>query len=225
MAVADFLLPADAPARAGLREARVRRVSSRADRRLAAALRRRDPQALRTVHETYGGAVSGLLRSMLPDPATAEDVYQHVLTEVWTRGAGYEPERASVITWLLTIARSRALDELRRRVPEPLDPQAGHSREPRVPSADDELLERWRMAGLLRLLPAEDAEVLRLRFYAGLTQSEISDRTGIALGTVKTRMVRGLERLRALLDEEEARGAGPGRRRSAPAPRPGRVTT
>jgi RNA polymerase sigma factor (sigma-70 family) len=68
----------------------------------------------------------------------------------------------------------------------------------------DALLERWRVAHMLSKLRAEEAELLRLRFYEGLTQTEIAERTGIALGTVKMRMVAALERLRGLIDAEES---------------------
>jgi RNA polymerase sigma-70 factor (ECF subfamily) len=74
-----------------------------------------------------------------------------------------------------------------------------------TPSEVDAMLERWRLADLLERLPAEEALTLRLRFYEELSQSEIADRTGIALGTVKSRMVAGLARLRTMLIEEGAR--------------------
>jgi RNA polymerase sigma-70 factor (ECF subfamily) len=177
------------------------RTATRAERRLAAGLRARDARALEAVHAQFGATVFGFLVQRLRDRAAAEDVFQQVLTEVWRRGAEYDPGRASPLTWILTIARSRCIDELRRRRPDPVDPQAL----PDAPGAapDDELLGRWRMSHLLGRLPADERGLLELRFYGELTQVEIADRTGIALGTVKARMVRALERLRELLDEEE----------------------
>lgn len=179
------------------------RPATRAERRLATALRRGEERALRDVHAQFGAAVFGYLVSVLHDRAAAEDVFQQVLLEVWRRGAQYDPERASLVTWILTIARSRAIDELRRRRPEPLDPAALVD-EPDGPPPQDAALERWRIAHLLAQLPESERHLLQLRFYSGLSQSEISDRTGLAMGTIKSRMVRGLERLRALLDAEEA---------------------
>lgn len=156
--------------------------------------------------ETHGRAVLGYLAQLLGDRATAEDVLQQVLLEVWQRGASYDPERAGLLTWVLTIARSRAIDELRRRIPEPVDPSALAVRTDQYPGMESEteqLLEQWRIAGLLDRLPREEASLLRLRFYDGLSQSEISELTGIAIGTVKARMVRGLCQLRDLLEAEE----------------------
>ncbi len=129
---------------------------------------------------------------------------QQVLVEIWRRGPSYEPSRASLLTWMMVIARSRAIDARRRRAPEPIEPALAEAagEEPAGDDAIDELLERWRMAELLSRIPPEEATVLRLRFYEGLAQPEIAARTGAKLGTVKTRMVRGLNRLRDLMTEE-----------------------
>ncbi len=157
--------------------------------------------------EAHGRTVLGFLTQMLRDRDAAEDVLQQVLLEVWQRAEHYDPERASLLTWVLTIARSRAVDELRRRVPEPLDPAVAAAQVDAVAggAADepDRLLERWRMAALLERLPRDEAGLLRLRFYDGLTQNEIAQRTGVPAGTIKTRMVNGLRHLRDLLEAEE----------------------
>ena len=175
--------------------------ASRAERRLSAALRRGDQSALARVHAQYGPTVFGYLVQTLRDHAAAEDVFQQVLTEVWRRGPEYDPARASMLTWILTIARSRAIDELRRRRPEPQDP--GTLPEQPVEAPQDDLLDRWRVSHLLRQLPEAERRLLELRFYGELSQTEIAARIGVPVGTVKSRMVRGLERLRAALDAEE----------------------
>lgn len=190
--------------------------ATREDRRLATALRAGDPRALETFHARFGATVFGYLLHVLRERASAEDVFQTVMTEVWRRAPRYDPERGSLATWALTIARSRAIDELRRRRPEPFDPAdlpepaaggggaiggiGGAAAGAVVPQ--DEALDRWRMAHLLSQLPSEERHLLELRFYAELSQSEIATRTGLPLGTIKSRMVRGLERLRGLMDEE-----------------------
>lgn len=175
--------------------------------RLIAALNRRDPEALNAIHEEYGAVLLGYLGGILGDRATAEDVLQVTLLEIWERGAGYDPSRASLLTWMMMIARSRAIDHLRKRLPEPRDPLAAadvFERERNPASETDLLLERWRIAQLLQRIPAEQAEILRLRFQAGLSQPEIAARIGVPLGTVKMRMVQALERLRTMIDSEEA---------------------
>jgi RNA polymerase sigma-70 factor, ECF subfamily len=175
----------------------------RAEARLADQLRAGEEGALATFENLYGRALTGFLRDSLVDPDAAEEVRQQVLTEIWKRGPTYDPERASVLTWALMIARSRAADERRRRRPVPVDLDA--IEEPEAEPQLDPLIERWRLAALLERIPADEAEALRLRFYAALSQTEIAARTGAPLGTIKTRMVRGLARLRELIDEEEAR--------------------
>lgn len=167
----------------------------RQDRRAVAALRNHAPEAMALVMEVHGRAILGFLTQMLADRSTAEDVLQQVLIEVWERGTSYDPERAGLLTWVLTIARSRAIDELRRRVPEPIDPAGLTNRLEAANSAEsetDQLLEQWRIAGLLARLPRQEANLLRMRFYEGLSQSEVAERTDLALGTVKTKMVEQL---------------------------------
>jgi RNA polymerase sigma-70 factor, ECF subfamily len=179
-----------------------RRKPDRFERRLAARLRAGDPDALGDAYKTYGSATFGLLLRMLGDRAAAEDVQQQVFTEVWRRAGDYDPRRAGLLTWVLTIARSRAIDQLRKRVPEPRDPQLPDERS--VPAEADAVMDRWRVAHLLGRLPDDERALLRMRFYDDLSQSEIAQATGTPLGTVKARMVRGLTRLREMIEAEGA---------------------
>jgi RNA polymerase sigma factor (sigma-70 family) len=91
-----------------------------ADRRLVRELRRRDPRAVEMIGERYGPLLRGYLPRALGDPSSAEDVLQLTMLDVWRRGPTYDPERASLTTWLLMIARPRAIDHLRRRCPNPM---------------------------------------------------------------------------------------------------------
>jgi len=179
---------------------------SREEALLSERLRDRDPEALREVYERCGRVSFGFLVKALGDRAAAEDVQQQVFLEVWRRAQSYDPKRGSMLTWVMTIARSRAIDHTRRRVPEPLDPDAVASATEsgaQVESEVEALAERWRMRALLERLPEAEAALLRLRFYGELTQTEIAARESIPLGTVKTRMFSGLRRLRGMIDEED----------------------
>ena len=171
--------------------------------RLARRLSRRDPVALQDIYARYGATTFGYLRHAVRDAGAAEDVQQQVFLEVWRRADEFDPARGSLLTWIMTITRTRAIDHLRRRVPEPADRDTivaeldGAAAAP----ATDAVIEHWDMIELLRRLPPEEADVLRRRFYGDASQSQIAAETGIPLGTVKMRMVSGLKRLRVLMEE------------------------
>ncbi len=179
---------------------------ARTEARLARRLKDGDDDALAEVYAQVGPATFGYLLRTLGDRGAAEDVQQQVFTEVWRRAADYDPRKAGLVTWVLMIARSRAIDHLRKRVPEPQDPQAATSEVEAaqdIAGETDALVDRWRMAHYLSRLPGEERLLLQMRFYQELSQTEIADRTGVPLGTVKSRMVSGLNRLRELLEHEE----------------------
>jgi len=184
---------------------RPRRQPTARERRLVDGLRARDPAALREIYAEWGQVTFGYLLSALDDRAAAEDIQQQVFLELWQRAEQYDPERGGLSTYLLTITRSRAADHLRRRVRERVELGARSELLDGPADADreDELLDQWRMAHLLRQLPVDQATLLRMRFYRGLTQTEIAAATGIPLGTVKSRMTAGLLQLREMLEGED----------------------
>lgn len=178
------------------------------DAQIADRLRSGDPAAMDALWSAFGDTVYAVALRGVRDPATAEDVRQQVFAEVWERRASYDPERGPVRAWVLTIARSRTIDQLRRRQPVPEEPESFDRMvaPERAEDSPETVVDRVGVAELLRRIPAEEAGLLRLRFYDGLSQSEIAGRTGIPLGTVKMRMVQALARLREMM---EAEGAAP----------------
>lgn len=175
------------------------------DRALVKSLQAQQESAVERLYSEYGSTVFGFLVRTLRDRAAAEDVQQQVFFEVWKGGPGYDPDRGGLLTWIMQIARNRAIDYLRKKIPEPFDPQESSPTESLVSDESvDELVESWHMTHLLKQIPREEADLLKARFFDGKSQSEISAETGIALGTVKMMMVRGLRRLRELVDEERA---------------------
>lgn len=169
-------------------------------------------EALSLVYDRYGAVLFGYLRGVINDVGRAEDVFQQVMTEVWARRAQYDPSRAALLTWMMMIARSRAIDELRRTRRAPTE--VGLDGLAAFASNDaEDLAERWRIAELLDRLPTEERAVLRMRFYATLTQVEIAERTSTPLGTVKSQMIRGLTRLRTMLEADAEPTDGGGERR------------
>src|SRR5215207_7065578 len=139
-----------------------RSAPSPSELRIAAGLRRRDPDAVRALYAEYGPGALALLHDTIHDRSAVEDVYQQVLLEAWQRGRSFDPARASLRTWLATIARSRAIDHLRRRVPEPHDPSIERVRrdlgDPWEPVA--QLVDRVTLEQLLERLTPEEANVV-----------------------------------------------------------------
>lgn len=181
-----------------------RSAPSSTELRIAAGLRRRDPDAVRALYAEYGPGALALLHDTIHDRSAVEDVYQQVLLEAWQRGRSFDPARASLRTWLATIARSRAIDHLRRRVPEPHDPSIECARRDLGDSWEPvaQLLDRVTLEQLLERLTPEEGNVVRLRYQFGLSQRQISAHTGVPLGTVKSRTASALRHLRAMLEEE-----------------------
>ena len=172
-------------------------------RRMAAG----DDQALGTLYDRWNAVVHGVVARVLRQPDDIEDIVEETFWQAWRQASRFEPARGAVQTWLLTIARSRALDRLRalrRRRESPLEGDDGEVVVQQVaasdPGLDAEDAERRRIVTeALSQLPAEQREALELGYYGGLSQSEIAERTGQPLGTVKTRMRLALQKLRSQL--------------------------
>jgi RNA polymerase sigma-70 factor (ECF subfamily) len=181
-----------------------RSAPSTTELRIAAGLRRRDPDAVRALYAEYGPGALALLHDAIRDRGAVEDVYQQVLLEAWERGCSFDPARASLRTWLATIARSRAIDHLRRRIPEPHDPMLAYTSVRDQPANEPvaQLVDRVTLEQLTRRLTPDEAEVVRLRWQLGLSQRQIATHTGVPLGTVKSRTASALRRLREMLEEE-----------------------
>ena len=175
------------------------------DEAVVALMARSDEDALAELYDRFGGVAYGLARRVLRDDALAEDAVQEAFLAAWRSAARFVPERAKASTWLLTLVHRRAVDAVRRedrRRGEPLEGVA----EPAAESTEDTAwlrFERERVQSALRQLPDQQREVLELAYYGGFTQSELADRLGQPLGTIKSRMFAGLGRLRELLTPPE----------------------
>jgi RNA polymerase sigma factor (sigma-70 family) len=174
------------------------------DAELLAQVAARDEGAIEALYARYGGACFALARRIIDDRQLAEDVVQQVFLAAW-QGTGYDPNRGAVSTWLLSVTHHKAVDSVRReanRRKRLASEQALLELAASGPGPDDETWQRLRAGRTreaLRLLPAEQREVLLLAYYGGYTQREIADLTGLPLGTVKSRTLAALRRLRGLL--------------------------
>ncbi len=161
-----------------------------------------DDEALAELYDRFGGVAYGLALRILRDDALAQDAVQDAFLGVWRTADRFLPERAKASTWILTLVHRRAVDLVRRenvRRGEPLE----HAPEPAAPeTVEGEAtlgFQRRVVQEALKGLPPEQREALELAYYGGLTQSQLAERLGQPLGTIKSRMFMGLARLRDLL--------------------------
>ncbi len=179
--------------------------------RLIQQIARGDPVAFERFYDRYASLVYTLALRLLRVQADAEDLFQEVLLQVWRQAGSYRPERGSPEAWLVNITRSRGIDKLRssrridRRFVRTEDPPAAKGGG-RVESGVGESEARLTVHGALGGLPESQRTVLQMAYFDGLTQSEIAARLGEPLGTVKTRMRAGLDRLRGVLRAGAAGG-------------------
>ena len=159
-----------------------------------------DEAALATLYDRWAQTVYSLVFQLLRDADAAEDVVEETFWQVWHRATSYDISRGTVRTWILTIGRSRALDRLRsrKRNREDISDDLSLVRDPRSdPSQMAEGAERRQLVySALSELPDEQRRALELAYFRGLSQSEIAEFLGEPLGTVKTRMRLGMQKLR-----------------------------
>jgi RNA polymerase sigma-70 factor (ECF subfamily) len=172
---------------------------------LIARMAQGDREAFSRFYDAFAPLAFGVIRRILQQPGDAEDVLQEVFWEIWRLAGRYEPARGAPAAWVLTRARSRAIDRLRSLRSreevgvEAIDTVATTQRtdtgaDPATRVPDHELVR-----GVLGNLQPPQREVVELAFFGGLSHTEIAARLGQPLGTVKTRMRLGMEKLRDVI--------------------------
>lgn len=161
---------------------------------------RHDQQAFRALYQHYGKAVYSLAYRVLQNATMAEEVTQDTFLKVWQQRTRWDPEKGLLRNWLLTITHFTAIDRLRHERRQPnLHPSSIEDMEEMLSARGDVL---WQDGTLLRMLlqqlPPEQAALIDLAFFKGMSHSEIASDTQIPLGTVKTRLRTGLQRMREL---------------------------
>ena len=172
------------------------------DEALLALIARGDEAALVELYDRFGGVAFRLAYRVLRDQALAQDAVQEAFLTAWRTAVSYDPARGKASTWLLTLVHRRAVDLVRRE-----DRRRRDQLEAEPPGATEPIDEtaavreqRRSVQAALAQLPAEQREALELAYYGGLTQTELAERLGVPLGTVKSRMFAALGRLRELLE-------------------------
>ena len=167
-----------------------------------------DEAALAELYDRFASLLLALSRRILGDGFEAEEILQEVFLQVWNQAGRYDRSRSSVSTWLVLITRSRSIDRLRSRQVKDRTLTQFQQQKPEThtsPTGPKSVLyteRRRRLREELAHLPAEQRQVLEMAFFSGMTQSEIAGSTGIPLGTVKTRTLLAMKKLRKALASE-----------------------
>lgn len=169
----------------------------------------RDAEALSQLFSRHAPVLLALGKRILGNPSDAEEALQEVFVYVWNHADRYDAKRSSVATWLVLLMRSRAIDRWRKNAVIERSHEAAQPADPPVADASTAGPEsvfhrerRERVRDELAKLPAEQRDVLNMAFYQGLTQTEIAAKTGLPLGTVKTRTLLAMKKLRGALRDE-----------------------
>lgn len=176
------------------------------DRALVARVTEGDGHALEALYGRYGRACYGLARRILADEQLAQDAVQEVFLTVWRDASRFDAAKGGFSTWLMTMTHHKAVDAVRRE--ENLRKRRSsadvlETTESPAPAVDDavwSLLRRERVRAVLGTLPEPQREALTLAYFGGYTQREIAGLTSTPIGTVKTRMLAGMRRMRGSLD-------------------------
>jgi len=186
------------------------------DEAIVALVARSDQSALAELYDRFGRVAYGVALRILRDERLAEDAVQEGFLNAWRNADRFMPERAKASTWLLTLVHRRAVDLVRREDRRRADSLPNEPDVASSTSAEDDAwlrFERERVQAALKQLPDQQREALELAYYGGFSQSELAERLGQPVGTIKSRMFTGLGRLRELLAEP-----GPGETAWKPTP-------
>lgn len=180
-----------------------RQLAHLSDEALVALAARSEQSALAELYDRYGRTAYGLALRVLRDQALAEDAVQEAFLTIWRTASRFVPERGKASTWILTLVHRRAVDAVRREQRRRAD-SLELATEPSVEGVEEDAwlrLQGERVQAALRQLPDVQREALELAYYGGFTQSELAERLGQPLGTIKSRMFTGLSTLREQLGE------------------------
>ncbi len=181
-----------------------RQLAHLSDEALVALAARSEQTALAELYDRYGRTAYGLALRVLRDQALAEDAVQEAFLTVWRTASRFMPEKGRASTWILTLVHRRAVDAVRREQRRRADSLELATEPSSVEGVEEDAwlrLQRERVQEALRRLPDAQREALELAYYGGFSQSELAERLGQPLGTIKSRMFAGLARMRELLGE------------------------
>ena len=181
------------------------------DEQLITLIANGENDALEVFYNRHANAVFSLAQYILKEPSLAEDVTQNIFLNLWLKAASFNPQRGSPRAWFMSMAHHRIIDEIRsrKRSTQTTD-QVPHelleilpSKGPSTEEQTEQNLDREMIMVALRVLPSEQRQVIVMAYFEGYSQSEIATNLGQPLGTVKTRVRLGMQKLRAELQHRE----------------------
>jgi RNA polymerase sigma-70 factor (ECF subfamily) len=186
-------------------------ISELSDAELVTLVTEKNPAALEVLYTRYSRIVYSFALRIVGDPQIAEELLQEVFFRTWRQGALFRSSRGAFVTWLLSITHNMAIDELRKRNRRP---QKADSEEPEAllaamaDTSQDVEEEVWlsslrsTISEAMQSLPSAQRVTIEMAYFQGLTQREIAERLGEPLGTIKTRMRLGIQKLREQLGDQ-----------------------
>jgi len=174
------------------------------DARLLELIQQGDQDAVAAVYDRYGGVAYGLALRITGDAQSAEDAVQEAFVSVWKQAQRFDPARGRLRSWLLTIVHHRAIDAVRRKAAMnerslPEEPEQFVATRGRPEELAEWALEAEAVREAVRQVPDDQRRTIEMAYFMGLTHVEIAERMGVPLGTVKSRLRIGLEKMRAYL--------------------------
>jgi len=167
------------------------------DMRLIARIRAGEQDAMSELYDRYSSVVYGVALRVLQDTAAAEDVLQDIFLQLWRKPDAFDSSRGSLAAWLAVIARHRAIDRLRKRRPETDVEEVVIAGTTDLRDETERTLVIEKVRAALGEMNADQRKALEMAYFEGLTHTEIAEKTGEPLGTIKTRIRSGLQALRA----------------------------
>jgi RNA polymerase sigma-70 factor, ECF subfamily len=165
--------------------------------RLVARIRAGDQQAMSELYDRYAKVVYAVALRVLQDAAGAEDVLQDVFLQLWRNPDAFDASRGSLSAWLAVISRHRSIDRVRKRRPETDIEDCVIAAGPDLRDETERTLVIEKVRAVLDQMNPDQRQAMELAFFQGLTHTEIAEKTGEPLGTIKTRIRSGLQQLRA----------------------------
>ncbi len=174
------------------------------DEQLMARIQEREPEALAGLYDRYSGILKSLIMGVIHNDAEADDLLQEIYMEIWKQAAHYSVQKGKPLGWIVTLTRRRSIDRLRKkqayaRAEERLQNETEQQPEAWVHNSTEDDIQmsdnRRLILGVLKNLPPAQREAIDLAFYHGMSQREIAAKTGIPLGTIKTRLELGLKKI------------------------------